>query len=103
MMDVLIFLLELAVPVAFVVVAALFAKRVGGAAPWLLALVGVVDAFLFLAFRVAGWMVRGPRGYAMSGERIFNLLRLLDGVAMFGCGLLALVACLLLMPKTPRA
>ncbi|HEY1957681.1 MAG TPA: hypothetical protein VGH28_18805 [Polyangiaceae bacterium] len=102
MMDTLLFLVELAVPVAFVVLAVLFAKRVGGAGPWLLALVGVVDALLFLAFRAARWMAMGPRGYGAPIERIFNTLRFFDALAMFGCGFVALLACFLLMPKTPR-
>lgn len=84
-----------------VVAAVLWAKRVGGAAPWLLAAIGVIDAFMIVLFRLfAGGP--GPSSSFEAYERMLNALQLLDAATMFLCGALALVAFFLMMPKTAR-
>ena len=94
------FLIDVAVAAGFVVAALVWGKRIGGAAPWLLALVGAVDAALLVFFRLL--FVLGSRSAGVAFEHSLNLLQLLDAASMFLCGILALVAFYLLMPKTVR-
>jgi hypothetical protein len=84
----------------FVAVAALRAKRIGGVAPWLLALVGAVDAGLFLLFRLFDVLSDPYNGFETS--RSLVTLELLDGLTMYGLGVLVLVAFYMLMPPTTR-
>ena len=85
----------------FVVAALLWGKRVGGAAPWLLAAVAVIDVGMFGLFSLFDAMHDASASFE-SYERSLSLLQLLDAASMFFCGALALVAFFLMMPKTAR-
>jgi len=95
------FAFDMLVLLGFIAAAVAWAKRVGGAAPWLLAAVGVIDGALICMFRVVFVVGRGSSDY-QSFERAVNVLQLLDSASMFLCGGLVLVAFFLMMPKTVR-
>lgn len=94
------FLFDVAVAAGFVVAALVWGKRIGGAGPWLLAAVGVIDAGLLVMFRLL--FLIHPGNTFEGFERALNLLQLLDAASMFLCGVLALVAFFLMTPKTAR-
>ena len=94
------FLVDLLVVAGFVGAAVLWAKRIGGAAPWLLAAVGVIDGAMICLFRLV--FTIHPGSTFAEFERTLSLLSLLDAFSMYACGGLALVAFFLMMPKTPR-
>ena len=87
----------------FVLVCALYAKRIGGAGPWLVASVGVIDALLMLMFRVHAMMGRDPTRSFSDYEREMLVLDSIDMLMTLGSALLALVGFALLMPKPRRA
>ena len=87
----LVFFVNLAACSGFVAITVLRAKRIGGVAPWLLALVGVVDAGLFILFRLYA-LLSDPYDYGRS-----------NGLTMYVLGVVVLVAFHSLMPKTRRA
>jgi hypothetical protein len=95
------FLANLAACAGFVMIAVLRAKRIGGVAPWLLALVGAVDAGLFVLFRLFALLSDPYNAY--EHFRTLATLELLDGLTMYGLGVLVLAAFYTLMPPTRRA
>jgi hypothetical protein len=97
----LIFFVNLIACAGFIAIAVIRAKRIGGVAPWLLAAVGAVDAGLFVLFRLFE-VVSDPSNMYES-SRSLATLELLDGLAMYGLGVLVLVAFYMLMPPTRRA
>jgi len=96
----LIFFANLIACAGFIAIAVMRAKRIGGVAPWLLAVVGAVDAGLFVLFRLFALVSDPSNMYARS--RNLAMLELLDGLAMYGLGLLVLIAFYTLMPPARR-
>jgi hypothetical protein len=96
------FLVNMALCAGFVLACALYAKRIGGAGPWLVASVGVIDALLVLAYRVHSLIGRGT-GSMFEYERSLTFIELGDGFLTVISGIIALVGFALLMPPTRRA
>jgi hypothetical protein len=99
----LVLLIDVAAALAFVVAAVVWAKRIGGAAPWMLAAIAGLDGLLILLSRVLATTTRSAAyGHYDDVTRMWNVFGLLDATTSFASGALALVAFALLMPKTPR-
>ena len=93
-------LLQLVGAAGLVAAAFVWGRRVGGAAPWLFAVVAVIDALLILAFRVASFALADATYYGRNDALAW--LRVLDSLLMIVSGGLALVGCILLFPKPRR-
>ena len=96
------FLANMAAAGGFTVVCALYAKRIGGVGPWLVASVGAVDVLLILMFRAHAMMGRDPESSFADYERDMLLLESIDAMMTFTSAILALIGFALMMPKTRR-
>lgn len=86
----------------FVLACALYAKRIGGVGPWLVASVGAIDALLILMFRVIRMMGR-PSDPFVNFELRMLMLDSVDAFFTMLSAILVLVGFALMMPKTRRA
>ena len=97
------FLVNMGAAGGFVLACVLYAKRIGGAGPWLVASVGAIDALLILMFRVNAMMGRDPSESFVDFERKMLVLDSVDAFFTMLSAILALVGFALMMPKTRRA
>jgi len=95
------FFLNMATAGGFVLVCILYAKRIRGAGPWLVASLGVIEALLMLMFRVHRMMGRDPSQSFYDYEQQMVVLESLDALATFVSVILVLVGFALMMPRTP--
>jgi hypothetical protein len=95
------FLLDMAMCGGFVLVCALYAKRIGGFGPWLVASVGAIDALLILAYRVLSMLGRGSSSM-FEIERSLMFVQLGDAFFTFLSAIAALVGFALMMTPKPR-
>ena len=96
------FLVNMAICGGFVIACALYAKRIGGVGPWLVASIGAIDALLILAYRVHRMLGPGA-GSMFEYERSLTFIELGDAFFTVLSGIVALVGFGLMMtPKTRR-
>ncbi len=95
------FLLDMAMCGGFVLVCALYAKRIGGFGPWLIASVGAIDALLILAYRVFSMVGRGSESM-FELEHSLMFIQLGDAFLTFLSAIAALVGFALMMTPKPR-
>ena len=93
------FFVNMALCGGFVVACALYAKRIGGAGPWLVAGIGATDALLVLVYRVHRLLGPGP-GSMFEYERSLTFIELGDAFFTVLSGVAALVGFALMM--TPK-
>jgi len=98
--------IDILAAVACLVCAIVLAKRIGGAAPWLIAAVAALDALIVALFRGYVFvrdMNRPSLGYSyFDDDPTLRVLQMLDVLATYTMGIVMLVAFWLLMPKTVR-
>ncbi|HEX4513922.1 MAG TPA: hypothetical protein VH054_10310 [Polyangiaceae bacterium] len=95
------FLVNMAMCGGFVLACALYAKRIGGFGPWLVAGVGAIDALLLLAYRAYSLIGRGTSSM-FEYERSYMFLAFGDGFFTVLSALAALVGFALIMTPKPR-
>lgn len=95
------FLVNMAMCGGFVLACALYAKRIGGFGPWLVASVGAIDALLLLAYRAHSLIGRGT-GSTFEYERSYMFMAFGDGFFTALSAIAALVGFALMMTPKPR-
>jgi hypothetical protein len=93
------FLMNMALCGGFVLAVVLYAKRIGGAGPWFVAAIGVIDALLILVYRVHHMMGIGTSSI-FEYDRNLTLIELGDAFLTVLSALVALVGFGLMM--TPK-
>ena len=94
--------IDILAAIACIVTAIVFAKRIGGAAPWLIAAVAAADVAIIVMFRVYFFVMESSRGYGSGIDSTYTLLGMLDALGTYAMGIVMVIACGLLMPRLPR-
>ena len=94
--------IDILAAVGCIVTAIVFAKRIGGAGPWLIAAAAALDVAIIVMFRLYFFVMESSRGSGSGIDSTYTLLGIVDAVGTCTMGILVVVACGLLMPRVPR-